>query len=299
MAENNKEKNNVLPEAASSASSSLRRSRSWCSERMISIFSSTLTEEISTQAADLIRRRRVVDFMISSGRVSAKVFDDLSRPLRIEILFKQYAKEKWERIFGELAKQGYFLAVLLSGHLPPEIEDIFSRHGAELFPSSLDKLAIAVNGQRHAPVTKHVAAVIYRLCEKLDDDPFSIFVLHGRGREETLLEIRKRRSLHSEAANHGMSLSYQDVKYEPAPPLVSTMDHFWTSGGAALELSYSIKADELPASVLKWLDPLPLGGLEDRSDVVLEQAYEKVARLAQGFGLGLQRKSIPLIIKQF
>jgi uncharacterized Zn finger protein len=287
MAENNKEKDTALPQAASTTSSSLRRSRSWCSERMMSVFSSALTEGVSAQAADLIRRRRVIDFVINSGRVSAKVFDDLSRPLRIEILFKQYANEKWERIFGELAKQGYFLAVLLSGHLPPETEEIFSRHGAELFPSSLEKLTIAVNGQRHAPVTKHVAAVVYRLCEKLDDDPFSIFVLRGRGREETLLEIRKRRSFNSEAANLGISLSYQDVKYEPAPPLVSTMDHFWSSGGAALELSYSIKADELPASVLKWLDPLPLRGLEDRLDVILEQAYEKIARLAQGFGLGL------------
>lgn len=253
----------------------------------MSVFAPVLSEEISGQAAELIRRRRVVDFMINSGRVSAKVFDDLSRPLRIEILFKHYGKEKWERIFEELARQGYFLAVLLSGHLPPEIEEIFLRHGAELFPSALEKVVIMVNGQRHSPVTKHVAAVIYRLCDKLEDDPFSVFVLHGRGREETLLEIRKRRSLHSAGAGGSPSLGYQDVEYEPAPPLISTMDYFWSSGKGVLELSYSIKADELPASVLRWLDPLPLGGLEDSLETALEQAYEKVARLAQGFGLGL------------
>ncbi len=276
----------IVFETFPSQSAVLRRSRTWYSQRILALFSPVLTAEMSELAGDLLRRRRLVDFAVQTGRITAKVFDDLSRPSRIEIAFRQTSPEKWEKILTELAKQSYFHAVLLAGQLPVEMEEIFARNGAELFPSTLERLSFIVNGKKDSTVSKNMIALVLRLCERLDEDPFAILTLRGRGKEEVLLELRKRLSS-AARGQQGLPLGYQHVSYEPAPPLVSTMDFFWSAGTGMSELSYSIKADELPAFVLKWLDPLPLGGLEDQIDFALEQAYSKVARLAQGFGLGL------------
>lgn len=260
---------------------------SWCSERMRSLFTETLTEELTAQAAELNKSRRVLDFLIQPGRVTAKVYDEQSQPNAVQIFFKQLSDNEWDQVFEQLAGRAYFLALMLSGQIPSEMEEVFAAAGAELFPQTPEQIFITLNNEQDPVITGHIAAVLYRLFDRLDSDPFSIFILRGRGREETIVELRKRRTLLKKRPDFETSLSYQQIKYEPAPPLVSTIDYFWSSGSSLAELSYNIRADELPASILKWLDPLPLGGLENHVDFLLERAYEKVTRLAQGFGLRL------------
>ena len=279
--EKNGKENTAVPAAV------MRRSKTWCSERVLAVFAPVLTDELSKQAADLLRRRRVVDFVVHSGRVTAKVFDDLSRPMRVELLVRQISADKWEKIFADLAEQAFYFAMLLSGQLPRQMEEVFADHKCELFPSAIERFTIVVKNQRNAAMSKEVAAVLYRLCDKLDEDPLAIFALRGRGLEETLLEIRKRRATNRGKLDQTSFLHSPAAPHEPALPLVATIDHFWSWRTGLAEVSYNIKADELPAFILKWLDPLPLGGLEDKIDFILEQAYAKVARLAQGFGLGL------------
>ena len=52
-----------------------------------------------------------------------------------------------------------------------------------------------------------------------------------------------------------------------------------------MNISYQIKADELPAATLKRLDAMPLLGIEEHVESKVEAAYEKIARLAQSYGL--------------
>ena len=269
------------------SSTLIRRSKTWCSERLLSLFDEQVSEELSVSAGELLRRRRVVDFMIQPGRVTAKVFNEMSQPARLEILVRQTASNEWQKIFSSLARQAYFPAMLLSGLLPPETEEIFEAAGTSLFPKNPSQLDITFKGQKITELSREALAVLYRFCDKLDEDPLSLLLWLGCGREEILLEIRKQRSLLRGKLDPASFIGSIPEAFEPAPPLISTMDYFWSSGRTLTELSYNIKADELPASLLKWLDPPPLGGLEDSVDILLEQAYEKVARLAQGFGLGL------------
>ena len=57
------------------------------------------------------------------------------------------------------------------------------------------------------------------------------------------------------------------------------------------QLSYDIRADELPAALLKRMEPAPLDGVDIDADRALEEAYVQVARRAQAFGLGMIRQS--------
>jgi len=82
------------------------------------------------------------------------------------------------------------------------------------------------------------------------------------------------------------------VRHNVEPPLKSQARAFWKLGEPAKELHYSIRADELPASLLRRLDPLPLGGFEADLGAEFEEMYAKVARRAQAFGLGLSYEQV-------
>ncbi len=265
----------------------MEETRLRASERLRVLFKGMISDELENAATELIRKRRVLDFLIQSGRVSAKVHDEQSRPGRVEILFPQISDEKWDELFAIFAQQSYFLAKFLIGKVPLKTEDVFTSHGLELVPSSLEQIRIRVNGSDLETLDAAATAVVIKMIEKIEAEPFSLIVLRGRGRDETISELQRLRTLLREKKNFKSEISYQDVNYEPAPPLTTTVDRFWTHGKDVDELEYNLRADELPASILKWLDVMPLNGLEEHVDFLLEEAYEKVARLAQGYGLGL------------
>ena len=100
-----------------------------------------------------------------------------------------------------------------------------------------------------------------------------------------LSELRLRRRSKSSGADS--LFGTQQIRYQPTPLLSDSLDSFWKMKPEAAQIHYHIKADELPASILKWLEPLPLRGIEEAIDRKLEECYAKVARLAQSYGLGL------------
>lgn len=267
--------------------STKKERRSWCSKRFLEMIGDSVPLEAEEQAIELIQKHRVLDFMIQPGRASVKVHDEAGKAHRVEIVFKQISDREWQKVFSGLASQSYYLALILSGQVPEEFEGILREYKLSLFPEKLPDLAVYIDGARTMEVTPAVAALLHRVAERLDNDPFSVFILKGRGREETVAEIRKGRSSLVKQKDTGNDIVLQGQEYEPAPPLSETVNRFWSRGEALKELSYTIRADELPASILKWLDPPPLLGLENEVDSLLEEAYERVARLAQAFGLRL------------
>ena len=261
-----------------------KKKRLWCSERFEAIFSSgALPDDVET-----IKKRRVIDFFLVPGRVQAKVQDDTGKLHRIEILVRQLTDSEWEMVFITLAKQAYFLACFLSSQLPEEIDEVLTAQGLSLVPSSADELDVVVDMERVvAPAGGIESVVLQKLCERLDEDPFSLFLIRGKGREESLLEIRRQRERLARPTKE--ELDYSDTEVE-TPVETETDSNYFRMKPKARELSYNLRADELPASILKRLDPLPLAGLEDDLEQVLEDVYAQVARRAQVYGLELKEK---------
>jgi uncharacterized Zn finger protein len=85
-----------------------------------------------------------------------------------------------------MASQALFLARLLAGEMPTQIEEAFAAAAAPLFPTRSSELAMSCSCPDWAMPCKHIAATFYLLAEAFDADPFQI--LHWRGRErQTLL----------------------------------------------------------------------------------------------------------------
>jgi len=72
----------------------------------------------------------------------------------------------------------------ITGEMPQTIEEAFSDCGISLFPEKCADLKTDCSCPDWSNPCKHIAAVYYLLAEQLDRDPFLIFKLRGKSREE-------------------------------------------------------------------------------------------------------------------
>lgn len=257
------------------------------SQKLLGLLGGDEATEIFAQGAELIRRRRVLDFSVGAGMCSARVQLEQSPAVKVEVKASMISDELWGRAFEGLAQSALLLAELLSGEISNEVEDVFKSLGCALIPESAGEFKFEIEGAAASLEDVRVAAVLQKFAEAIAEDPFLLLLFRGRGRDEALLQIRKhRRELQSARGVKQVDLARKSSEREQKA-LIQDLLLYFSAKAHLFELAYSIRADELPAAILKWLDPLPLDGLEDEVEFLFEEAYAQVARRAQAFGLGL------------
>ena len=262
------------------AAQAKRAINTWCKKHLLTL----IDEDLAQRSENL----KVLDFVALPGRVSAKIENEQNKLTRIEIQFEEISEEKWNEVFDELSSQALFIAMLLAGYIPEEIETAFSKADIKICPDSIEQVSAFIDGSQTSAKDERIIAVLLQFCNKVLDDPFTLFLIHGKGRDEVLHELRKRRQHKvKNSKDRKQSLAYHQAHYSEAPPISTLLDNFWGAKEELKKLNFNIKADELPAAILKWLDPIPLGGLEEDAEFLFEEAYEHVTRRAQAFGLGL------------
>ena len=263
------------------------RSRtSWISSEVVNLLQDTEFPKLANEGYELIRRRRVLDFLVIPGSFSARVYGDDSKPRKVEVKLAQLPDETWENVFEFFSTKSLFFAKLLAGKLTPAVGEAFGKANVSLPPESLDDFQFFLEGTEVKELDPQLSAVIYRFAERLIEDPFLLFTLRGRGREETLLEIRRRRASQPREIKE-MPIQPTEDPAELIRAEIDPFGNFYKAGKGYDHFSYSIKADELPAAILRWIEPIPLAGLEADVEPLLELGYEMVARRAQAYGLDL------------
>ena len=97
-----------------------------------------------------------------------------------------------------MAARAVFLARLLAGEMPDEIEEAFDAAKVRLFPARRGDLVTSCSCPDTANPCKHIAAVYYLLAESFDENPFLIFEWRGRPRARLIAELRALRPSHRE-----------------------------------------------------------------------------------------------------
>ena len=93
-----------------------------------------------------------------------------------------------------MASRAAFVAPLLAGEMPQEIEEAFAGSSVQPVPRRRRATSMtACSCPDWENPCKHIAAVFFLLAEAFDDDPFLIFAWRGRDKEELLAGLRKRR----------------------------------------------------------------------------------------------------------
>lgn len=140
------------------------------------------------------RAGRVHDLTVKAGEVSAKVTGSRITPYRVRITLATLPAAAWNKAIVAMAGKAQFAAELLAGQMPQDIDTAFREAGASAFPTAEADLQTSCSCPDVANPCKHVAATHYVLGEALDRDPFLLFELRGRTREQVLEALRAARA---------------------------------------------------------------------------------------------------------
>jgi uncharacterized Zn finger protein len=123
-----------------------------------------------------VRNGSVVDLQISKGIINAKVAG--SELYRIEIRIKPLSPALWKSIQTECAGKIDSLIELLQGKLSSAVMQIVTRQEKGLFPAPKE-IDLDCSCPDWADLCKHVAATLYGVGAKLDQNPALLFLLRG------------------------------------------------------------------------------------------------------------------------
>lgn len=159
---------------------------SWWSRRFIELLESFGVGSRLERGRDYARAGQVLELDVEPGIVLARVQGSRYTPYRVRIRPRAFSEHQWRRAEKAIAARALTVASLLAGEMPHDIEEVLSASRLSLLPSSYGELRASCTCPDAADPCKHTAAVYYILAERLDQDPFALFALRGRTREELL-----------------------------------------------------------------------------------------------------------------
>ncbi len=124
-----------------------------------------------------VRSGAVIDLNISPGRVEAKVQGRRKTPYKVEIRIGRLSEENCQKIIDRCTSRIESLETLVKGEFPEELKDIFTEEGG-LFPNPRE-ISFSCSCPDWAMMCKHVAAVMYGIGLRFDENPFYFFTLRG------------------------------------------------------------------------------------------------------------------------
>jgi uncharacterized Zn finger protein len=134
----------------------------------------------------------VTEPAFAPGEITAEATGRRTQPYFIRVRVRQLSIDEWDRVLTAIANQVGHTAALLDGDLPPAIADDLTAIGLSLLPGP-GEIGPRCTCPDEADPCKHAAAVCYRAAEALDHDPFLVFLLRGRTRDDVLASLRSRR----------------------------------------------------------------------------------------------------------
>lgn len=129
----------------------------------------------------------VLDLAIEEGLVNAQVLGSGSKLYHVIVSIDKLPEKKWHQIVEECGRQISSTAELAAGVFPKEFGARFLDQRNGLFPSP-QEIHFSCTCPDWAYMCKHVAAVLYGIGARFDEDPLLFFKLRGIPYEGLLKE---------------------------------------------------------------------------------------------------------------
>ena len=221
---------------------------------------------------------QIVSLEEIKGGVLARVQGSRPKPYRVTIQLTPFNPKQWEKVFDLLAEKSIYMAKLLVGEMPHDIETVFNKAGVSLFPEHAVDLQMKCTCPDKITPCKHVAATHYILGDRFDEDPFLIFRMRGRSQEQILEALRQRRG-----AEADINIEYKDYPARSTsatkPRFPETLEHYWEIQQDLNQVNVQVRMPNIPQPLLKRL-----GEPEFSSQLTLqgqlEESYDLISQFA-------------------
>ncbi|MFK4067012.1 SWF or SNF family helicase [Streptomyces sp. NPDC029674] len=138
----------------------------------------------------LARAGAVGAVSVRPGRITAVVKDRDGTPHRSDVLLQELSPEEWDRFLSMTIERAGHIAALLDREMPPHLVEDAAAAGVELLPGIGDlEPECDCDAWDHCG---HTAALCYQVARLLDEDPFVLLLVRGRGERILLDELQVR-----------------------------------------------------------------------------------------------------------
>lgn len=163
---------------------------SWWGRRWLRALEDTALDSARLTAGRRHARAGAVGAVaVRPGRITAVVRGRDGSGHRADVLLRRLTDAQWRRLLTAVADEAGHLAALLDGELPPRLVEDAAGAGVELLPGIGDLEPSCGCGAWD--LCEHAAALCYQMGRLLDEDPFLLMLLRGRGERELLTGLQR------------------------------------------------------------------------------------------------------------
>ncbi|MFE0702405.1 SWF or SNF family helicase [Streptomyces sp. NPDC058872] len=127
---------------------------------------------------------------VRPGRITAVVKDEDGTAYRSDVLVQEFSEGQWERLLDLVVDSAGHIAALLEREVAPLLAEDATATGIDLLPGVGDlEPECDCRAWDHCP---HTAALCYHVARLLDEDPFLLLLVRGRGERALMDQLRTR-----------------------------------------------------------------------------------------------------------
>lgn len=232
----------------------IQQSREWWAQRWLDLLESFGWRRRLERARIYAREGKVLSLEFRGHKVVSRVQGTAPEPYKVVLSLDAFSDEQWDYVIETMSQRAIFSARLLAGEMPQNIEEVFTANGISLFPLTKFDIHSKCSCPDPANPCKHIGAVYYLLGDRFSEDPFVIFQLRGRTKEQILDTLRQLRRGADETSETEITAETSQPTQTVTPLKI---EQFWQYN-EPLESSLVVIAPASNDTILDVLGPIPL-----------------------------------------
>jgi len=257
--------------------------REWWVERWLELLNSYRFKKRLERGRIYAREGNVLSMEFANSKALATVQGSEAEPYKVSLSLDSFSDEDWDYAIATMSEKAIFSAQLLAGEMPEDIEAVFTASGLSLFPFALTEVHSRCSCPDKANPCKHIAAVYYQLSDRFSEDPFIIFQLRGRTKNQiidTLRQIRSQKATDSPVAVTELKPVIDTSSSSTATTPIKT-NSFWQYDEPLESSLVAIVPPIESKTVLDLLGKMPLTAADaDAVQQYLTQVYQTAGQQA-------------------
>ncbi|MFJ7071382.1 SWF or SNF family helicase [Streptomyces sp. NPDC098781] len=165
--------------------------QTWWGQTWLKALEETALDSSQLKAGRRLARAGAVGAVsVRPGRITAVVQGRDHTAHRADVLLEELTAEEWDRFLDMAVERAGHVAALLDREMPPHLVEDALATGIELLPGMGDlEPRCGCEAWDHCG---HTAALCYQVARLLDQDPFVLLLMRGRGERELLNDLQAR-----------------------------------------------------------------------------------------------------------
>ncbi len=285
----------------------------WASARWMRPVEQLASGDQLAEGLEYAKAGQVRSIELKPGIISARVQGRMPQAYRTSVRMPTFTPDQWEKVAASMSGQARYVAALLAGELPPNIEDLFAPAGLNLFPTSASDLSCSCEcdvftGKPHdfgpgdpsappvapppkpakgaslgTPWCKHVCCLMFLVADKLGPNPMTVFMLRGMPEQDLVERLRQARALQGLQRSGASAIPVYSAHVPgvggAAVPLEESLANFWSPNDpdALASLDMPIAPPEVSHPLLRRVGPSPFVGAKFPITGLLATCYDVIS----------------------